>query len=192
MGKTDKKTGLTIEYIDVTKLKPYEKNARKHEEYDVSQIAKSIEAYGFNDPIGIWGKDNQIVEGHGRLLAAKKLGMKEVPCIRLDDLTDEQRREYTIMHNKTAELSTWDFDMLEKELSELDFGEFDVDWGIAFQPSDEELDGGGITDNSNTPIQVVVRFKSIKEFRQQEEKIREFLDTIPNATVSVGGENEDK
>lgn len=192
MGKTDKKTDLKIEYIDVTKLKPYEKNARKHEEYDISQIAKSIEAYGFNDPIGIWGKDNQIVEGHGRLLAAKKLGMKEVPCIRLDDLTDEQRREYTIMHNKTAELSTWDFDLLEKELSELDFGEFDVDWGIEFQPGDEELDGGGITDNSNIPIQVVVRFKSIKEFRQQEEKIREFLDTIPNATVSVGGENEDK
>lgn len=192
MGKTDKKTGLTIEYIDVTKLKPYEKNARRHEEYDISQIAKSIEAYGFNDPIGIWGKDNQIVEGHGRLLAAKSLGMKEVPCIRLDDLTDEQRREYTIMHNKTAELSTWDFDMLEKELSELDFGEFDVDWGIEFQPGVEELDGGGITDNSNTPIQVVVRFKSIKEFRQQEEKIREFLDAIPNATVSVGGENEDK
>lgn len=139
MGKTDKKTDLKIEYIDVTKLKPYEKNARKHEEYDVSQIAKSIEAYGFNDPIGIWGKDNQIVEGHGRLLAAKKLGMKEVPCIRLDDLTDEQRREYTIMHNKTAELSTWDFDMLEKELSELDFDGFDIDWNIETEKTPDEI-----------------------------------------------------
>ena len=65
---------LKIEYIDVAKLKPYDKNTRKHEDYDVSQIAKSIEQYGFNDPIGIWGKDNIIVEGHGRLLAAKKLG----------------------------------------------------------------------------------------------------------------------
>ena len=139
MGKTDKKTDLKIEYIDVTKLKPYEKNARKHEEYDISQIAKSIEAYGFNDPIGIWGKDNTIVTGHGRLLAAKKLGMKEVPCIRLDDLTDEQRREYTIMHNKTAELSTWDFDMLEKELSELDFGEFDIDWNIETEKTPDEV-----------------------------------------------------
>lgn len=103
---------LKIEYVDVAKLKPYDKNTRKHEDYDVSQIAKSIEQYGFNDPIGIWGKDNIIVEGHGRLLAAKKLGMTEVPCIRLDNLTDEQRREYAIMHNKTAELSTWDFDLL--------------------------------------------------------------------------------
>lgn len=144
MGKTDKKMDLKIEYIDVTKLKPYEKNARKHEEYDISQIAKSIEAYGFNDPIGIWGKDNQIVEGHGRLLAAKKLGMKEVPCIRLDDLTDEQRREYTIMHNKTAELSTWDFDMLEKELSELDFGGFDVDWGVGESEKKEKAEEGEV------------------------------------------------
>ena len=129
------KNRLNVEYIPVGKLKPYDKNTRKHEDYDVSQIAKSIEQYGFNDPIGIWGKDNIIVEGHGRLLAAKKLGMTEVPCIRLDDLTDEQRREYAIMHNKTAELSTWDFDLLAAEIDGLDFSGFDIDWGL---PADEE------------------------------------------------------
>lgn len=121
---------LNVEYIPVGQLKPYEKNARKHEEYDVGQIAESIERYGFNDPIGIWGKDNIIVEGHGRLLAAKKLGLKEVPCIRLDDLTDKQRREYAILHNKTAELSSWDFDLLAEDIDGLDFSGFDVDWGI--------------------------------------------------------------
>ena len=121
---------LNVEYIPVGQLKPYEKNARKHAEYDVGQIAESIERYGFNDPIGIWGKDNIIVEGHGRLLAAKKLGMKEVPCIRLDDLTDEQRREYAILHNKTAELSSWDFDLLADDIGELDFSGFDIDWGL--------------------------------------------------------------
>lgn len=126
---------LKIEYVDVAKLKPYDKNTRKHEDYDVSQIAKSIEQYGFNDPIGIWGKDNIIVEGHGRLLAAKKLGMDKVPCIRLDNLTDEQRREYAIMHNKTAELSAWDFDLLAAEIDGLDFSGFDIDWGL---PADEE------------------------------------------------------
>lgn len=129
---------LKIEYVDVAKLKPYDKNTRKHEDYDVSQIAKSIERYGFNDPIGIWGKDNIIVEGHGRLLAAKKLGMDKVPCIRLDDLTDEQRREYAIMHNKTAELSTWDFEKLAEELQELSFDGFDVDWGGTNKDEDEE------------------------------------------------------
>ena len=121
---------LNVEYIPVGQLKPYAKNARKHEEYDVGQIAESIERYGFNDPIGIWSKDNIIVEGHGRLLAAKKLGMKEVPCIRLDDLTDKQRREYAILHNKTAELSAWDIDLLGAEVAELDFSGFDIDWGF--------------------------------------------------------------
>ena len=121
---------MNVEYIPVGQLKPYEKNARKHAEYDVGQIAESIERYGFNDPIGIWGKDNIIVEGHGRLLAAKKLGMDKVPCIRLDDLTDEQRREYAIMHNKTAELSAWDFDLLAEDIGDLDFSGFDIDWGI--------------------------------------------------------------
>ena len=130
---------LKIEYVDVTKLKPYDKNTRKHEDYDVSQIAKSIEQYGFNDPIGIWGKDNIIVEGHGRLLAAKKLGMDKVPCIRLDDLTDEQRREYAIMHNKTAELSTWDFDLLAAEIPELDFSGFDIDWGLPADVDETEI-----------------------------------------------------
>lgn len=121
---------LNIEYIPVNNLKPYAKNARKHEEYDVGQIAESIERYGFNDPIGIWGKENIIVEGHGRLLAAKKLGMDKVPCIRLDHLSDEERREYAILHNKTAELSSWDFDLLAEDIGELDFSGFDIDWGI--------------------------------------------------------------
>lgn len=145
---------LKIEYVDVAKLKPYDKNTRKHEDYDVSQIAKSIEQYGFNDPIGIWGKDNIIVEGHGRLLAAKKLGMKEVPCIRLDDLTDEQRREYAILHNKTAELSSWDFDLLADDIGDLDFSGFDIDWGLPADVDETEIveDEAPEVDEENEPI----------------------------------------
>jgi ParB-like chromosome segregation protein Spo0J len=96
---------LKIEYLSVDELEPYEKNTRKHQKEDISQIVKSIKKFGFDDPIGIWSDHNVIVEGHGRLMAAKKLGMKEVPVIRLDHLTDEQRRQYGIMHNRTAELS---------------------------------------------------------------------------------------
>ena len=145
---------LNVEYIPVGQLKPYEKNARKHAEYDVGQIAESIEQYGFNDPIGIWGKDNIIVEGHGRLLAAKKLGMDKVPCIRLDDLTDEQRREYAIMHNKTAELSTWDFDLLAEDIGELDFSGFDIDWGLPADVEETEIveDEPPEVDEENEPI----------------------------------------
>lgn len=125
--------GLRIEYLSVGALKPAERNARKHTESDVQAIVESIKEFGFSDPIGIWGESNIIVEGHGRLLAARRLGMTEVPCIRLDHLTDEQRRAYALAHNKTAELSDWDFSTLEAELDDLKgnfnlaaFG-FDVD-----------------------------------------------------------------
>lgn len=110
---------LQIEYLNVDELTPYEKNARKHDDDDVSMIENSIEEFDFNDPIGVWGENNIIVEGHGRLLAAKKAGLTEVPCIRLDHLTEEQRKAYTLAHNKTAENSTWDFDILDDELADI-------------------------------------------------------------------------
>lgn len=116
---------LQFEYLKVSELTPYEKNARKHQEFDVTVIKRSIEQFGFNDPIGIWGKNNIIVEGHGRLLAARELGMTEVPVIRLDHLTDEQRKAYALAHNRSAELSSWDMDTLMEELDDLK--EFDME-----------------------------------------------------------------
>lgn len=89
---------LKIEYVAPSKLKEYKNNARQHGTVDVNAIAASITEFGFNDPIGIW--QDEIVEGHGRLLAAIQLGLKEVPVIRLDSLTDEQRRAYALAHNK--------------------------------------------------------------------------------------------
>lgn len=116
---------LKIEYLPIADLKPYERNTRKHGEEDVEGIIKSIEKCGFNDPIGIWSDKNIIVEGHGRLMAAKQLGMETVPCIRLDHLDDKGRREYAILHNATAELSIWDKDFLAEELADLDLTDFD-------------------------------------------------------------------
>ena len=134
---------LKIEYLPISAIKPYEKNARKHQNLDIDNIALSIEKYGFNDPIGIYGDANIIVEGHGRLLAAKKLGIKELPCVRLDHLTDEQRREYAIAHNATAELSEWDLDILPDELAELDFSGFDFDFGLEDDGEDYSPDEFG-------------------------------------------------
>ena len=128
---------LKIEYLPIKSLKPYERNTRKHTDYDVGEIAKSIAECGFNDPIGVYGESLTIVEGHGRLLAAKKLGMKEVPCIRLDHMTDDQRRKYAILHNKTAELSAFDFDNLAIELEDLDFSNFDFTFGIEDEEENE-------------------------------------------------------
>ena len=123
---------LKIEYLPVDALKPYSKNARKHSEKDIQAIVNSIEEFGFSDPIGIWSDKNIIVEGHGWLMAAKRLGMETVPCIRLDHLTDEQRKAYALAHNKTAELSKWFDELLQSELADIEdidmelFG-FDLD-----------------------------------------------------------------
>lgn len=114
---------LKVEYLPISAIKPYEKNARKHRDADVDAIVASIKEFGFDDPIGVWGDKNIIVEGHGRLMAAKKLGMESVPVIHLDHLTDEQRRAYALAHNKTAENSEWDDKLLPEELLSI----FDID-----------------------------------------------------------------
>jgi hypothetical protein len=126
---------LEIVYLSPDELTPYEGNARRHAPDDIEQIKESIAADGFNDPIGIWGEDNIIVEGHGRQIAAKEMGLKLVPCIRLDHLTDTQRRDYAIRHNRTTELSNWDFAKLEEELAQLEIEGVDLS-GLKF-----ELDG---------------------------------------------------
>ena len=123
---------LEIVYLPPGELTPYENNARKHAPHDVDAIIASIEKFGFSDPIGIWSDKNIIVEGHGRQIAALQMGLSEVPCIRLDHMTDEQRRAYALAHNKTAELSAWDFGKLEEELAHLqidgiDMSAFDFD-----------------------------------------------------------------
>lgn len=106
-------------YLAPSELRRYERNARAHGDEDISAIKESIKSFGFNDPVGIWGENNIIVEGHGRVTAALQLGLEKIPCIRLDWMTDEQRRAYALAHNKTAELSGWDFETLDEELESI-------------------------------------------------------------------------
>ena len=174
-------TELKIEYLPVSALKPYEKNARKHKKLDVDNIAMSIEKYGMNDAIGIWGKDNIIVEGHGRLEACKKLGIDTVPVVRLDHLTDEQRREYAIAHNATAELSEWDLDILGEELAEIDLNGFDFDFGVDdeedFDENDLERD-----DEKDGGVLIQITFRNLQEYKNAENAIK---DIIGDATMTV-------
>lgn len=110
---------LEIVYLSPKDIQPYDRNARVHSRADIDAIKKSIIEVGFNDPIGIYGENNIIVEGHGRRMAAIELGMESVPCIRLDNMTDSQRRLYTIAHNRIAELSAWDVTVLQGEIEKL-------------------------------------------------------------------------
>lgn len=113
--------------LPVDRVKPYARNAKRHPQEQIDEIKASIKRFGMDDPIGIWGKENLIVEGHGRLEACKQLGIPTVPCIRLDHLTKEERKAYTLAHNKTNMDSGWDFTALDQELAEIvdvDMSEF--------------------------------------------------------------------
>lgn len=124
-----------IVYKKVNELHLNEKNPRKNDNA-VDAVAKSIEKYGFKNPL-IVDSNGKIWCGNTRFKASKKLGLKEVPCIVADDLTEEQIREYALLDNKTNELAEWDYDLLGEELGELDLSDFDLDWGIG-EPEEEK------------------------------------------------------
>jgi hypothetical protein len=113
---------LKVEWVDIEGIKPYENNAKEHPAEQISQIKKSIQEFGFNDPLAIW--KNKCVCGHGRLLAAKELGLTKLPIIRLDHLTDEQRRAYTLVHNQLTMNSGFNLDTLKVELDNI--GDIDL------------------------------------------------------------------
>lgn len=136
-------TELRIEYVPIEQITPYAGNAKQHPKEQIEQIKRSIKLMGFNDPIAVW-KNGEIIEGHGRLIAAKQLGMKEVPIIRLDSLSDEQRRAYILIHNQLTMNTGFDVDMLNVELAnitEIDMTEFDFEIPDAFA-SDEAVEDG--------------------------------------------------
>lgn len=114
---------LKVEYVPIEDIKPYENNAKLHPAFQIEQIKKSIQEFGFADPCALW--HGEVVEGHGRLLAAQKLGMKVIPCIKLDTLTDEQRRAYGLIHNKLTMNSDFDIDLLAEELDSI--GDIDME-----------------------------------------------------------------
>jgi hypothetical protein len=117
---------MKIEHKKVSELIPYVNNARTHSEQQITQIAASIKEFGFSNPILTDGK-NGVIAGHGRLMAAQKLGLDTVPVIELSHLTDAQKKAYILADNRLAELSGWDEELLKIELESLKDMDFDVD-----------------------------------------------------------------
>ena len=143
-----------IEWRSVDKLIPYAKNARTHSDEQVAQIAGSIKEFGFNNPVLV-DKDNSVIAGHGRLMAARKLGMDKVPVVELEHLTESQRKAYVLADNRIALNSGWDTSMLSLELQDL---KDDIDLSLlGFDP--DELDAllnpieetEGLTDEDAVP-----------------------------------------
>jgi ParB-like chromosome segregation protein Spo0J len=135
MTTKNKKTPQLLQ-IGTADLIPYARNAKKHDAAQVAQIAGSIREFGFNNPVLI-DVENGIIAGHGRVLAAQKLGLESVPCLRLDHLSETQKRAYIIADNKIALNSGWDEEMLGLELTELQLLGIDTE-SLGF--SDIEID----------------------------------------------------
>lgn len=124
---------MNIENIAIKDIKPYERNAKKHDERQIKNVMQSIKNYGIVQPLVV-DKDNVLIIGHCRLIAAKRLKMKEVPVVRMDELTQEQVDKLRLLDNKLNE-SEWDFDLLAEDIPTLDFSDFDIDWGL---PEEQE------------------------------------------------------
>lgn len=124
------KTRLQVQTMKTSDLIPYARNAKQHPDEQVSQIAASIREFGMNDPVAVWHDEDGtpvIVEGHGRVLALQKLNIDECPVICLDDLTDSQRKAYTLIHNQLTMNTGWDVEKLDLELEDLST-DFDMDF----------------------------------------------------------------
>lgn len=133
---------MKIELMSIEDITPYSNNAKEHPKEQIEQIKKSIQDYGNNDPIAI-DKDNVIIEGHGRFIALKELGYKEVEVIKLGHLTDEQQKAYRLIHNKLTMNSDFNLEMLESELATLqsfDMQEFGFDFLPDFMEEPADVD----------------------------------------------------
>ena len=138
---------MNIIKMKVEDLIPYINNPRNNENA-VDKVASSISEFGFKNPIFV-DKNNVVVNGHTRLLASKKLGLKEVPCVIADDLTEEQQNAFRLADNKVSELAEWDFSLLDEELNNLDidmseFGFEDLD----FETEANEYEQKGMKDDN--------------------------------------------
>ena len=149
-----------IEQIATAELIPYARNARTHSPAQVAGIAGSIREFGFNNPVLI-DKDNGIIAGHGRVLAAQQLGLETVPCLRLRHLTKTQRKAYILADNRLAELSQWDTEMLALEIADLRLDDVDLEL-LGFDDDGlKDLLGQVATDTDTSP----------DEFKEMDEDI---------------------
>lgn len=128
---------MEIKNISLDELKPYARNAKKHPRSQVENVAESIRQFGFVQPIVV-DKDKCIVIGHCRYEASKILGLQEVPVVEVTDLSDEQVRKLRLLDNKLNE-SPWDASLLEADIFDLDFSDFDIDWKLKGEK--EEVEG---------------------------------------------------
>ena len=172
---------MNIQNIKTSLLVPYERNTKKHDKTQINNVAESIKRYGFVQPIVI-DKNNTVVIGHCRLLAAKQLKLKEVPCVCVEDLTEEQVKALRIVDNKSNE-SEWDFDILPDELAELNFDGFDFDFGIDDEEENEINDEVNTTERELEPYKYIHYLVTIET--NEHDRYVEIMKTIEEMGATV-------
>ena len=161
---------LQIENVALSEIKPYEHNAKKHDEKQIGNVAESIYQFGWQQPL-VLDKDKVIIIGHCRYLAAKKLKLKTVPCKIAADLTADEVKKLRALDNKLNE-SEWDLDMLSLDIGGLDFKGFDVDWGI-IKPDDFGTDFAIASGDKS-----VMETMTFTLHHEQAELIRSAMETV--------------
>lgn len=158
-----------IVYKKVSELKLNKKNPRKNDGA-VDTVAKSIEKYGFKNPL-IIDKNNVVWCGNTRLKASRKLGLKEVPCIVANDLTEEQIRELALIDNKSSEIAEWDIDLLGAELEELNLSDFELDWEI--KKEIKEIERNDISETIKDQFELIIDCKNEETLEQLYNELNE-------------------
>ena len=176
---------LKIEYMPIDDIKTYENNAKLHPAEQIEQIKKSIQEFGFNDPIAI-DENNVIIEGHGRYIACRELGINEVPIIRLNELDEEHKRAYMLVHNKLTMNTGFDMEKLEKEIEgikSIDMSYFDFD----IYPEEIELPEVETEDHEEI-YRMTLNF-SEEQFKEVQEAI-DIIEATRKELHSFGNKNK--
>jgi hypothetical protein len=178
-----------IEQVELDTLIPYARNARTHSPEQVAQIAASMREFGFNNPVLIDEK-NGIVAGHGRVLAAQKIGLATVPCIRLDWLSDAQRRAYILADNQIADNSEWDQALLDAELAELDISREIMGFAALAEDGAPDIETNPAVETG--PVRDVFWINIVGPLKNQAmvlDRLRAAMSDIEPVTVELGTVN---
>lgn len=178
---------MKIEKISIDKIKPYENNAKLHPPEQIEQIKKSIQDFGNNDPIAI-DENGVIIEGHGRYEALKELGFKEIEVIRLSHLSEQQKKAYSLIHNKLTMNTDFDYNILDSELAYINEIDMSV-FGFELSISDEDFDTEFSLTDDEKPSREQITFVLQRE---QLKFLENAMDKVKNEMTEIYEEASDK